>query len=592
MTSDLTISSPTTATAPLLSEPAGVEADAGDAEGDGADLEHSDGRVSRRKREREQRRTLYRAVLICAGVPIAVLLTLWRNLAEPFWYNEQWRAYYIANPGNWFADLKSDGAPFPLGWYFLERVTGYLFGSTELALRIPTAVFLPLGCVLLMFLARQYMPTSGAVIVALVGTFTGTLVSYALQLSEYQIDASAVLAILLLHQSAGVGDRPGWRSPRAYLVYGGIAVACLFSTPAVFIAGPLLLLDAVRLLRRRSFGPQLVCASATGLIILAHLQFFVVPQSYQRTGPYWDANFLPHHGVGGQIAFVWDGLAGFVTGIFTGSAQGQLRGFLLGRGWMWALSLAFGVLLCVGIAVAARTARGRMVLFVVAASQVLTLAASYERYWPFGFVRTNFYLVPLLMLLAGIGGYRVWAFAVSRLRASAADRAGAHRRVQFGAAVVVCVFVAAGVVFATLAEVGAYRQIRSSPSGPQYGEQIGSAVATVQRLARPGNAVVVAGGGMTWPGWRYYGYEYDGKAEQTGHQISLGDTVFEGHGSPSISRLVSRLNARKVFLYIPDGTTGPELVRDAQAAAKGRVCRQVAVKVFKKSGNLITLSCT
>ncbi len=57
-----------------------------------------------------------------------------------------------------------------------------------------------------------------AVVVALVGTMTGSLVSYAVQLSEYQIDAAAVVAVLLLHE-IGLGRRApdvalGSRLPR------------------------------------------------------------------------------------------------------------------------------------------------------------------------------------------------------------------------------------------------------------------------------------------------------------------------------------------------------------------------------------------
>ena len=58
-------------------------------------------RLQRRKRKRE-RRELLLAFLVCAGVPIATVASLWSNLTEPFWFNEQWRAYYISNSGNWW----------------------------------------------------------------------------------------------------------------------------------------------------------------------------------------------------------------------------------------------------------------------------------------------------------------------------------------------------------------------------------------------------------------------------------------------------------------------------------------------------------
>jgi len=550
-------------------------------------------RTQRRARQRE-RRGLLGAVLICALVPSAIVLTLWRNLTEPFWFNEQWRAYYISNPGNWWGALKSDGAPFPAGWYFLERISGALFGSTELVLRLPTALFLPIGCVLLMLLARRWMPTAAAVVVALVGALTGTLVSYAIQVSEYQLDAAAAVAVVLLHEIAWEADRPTWRTTRVYLAYGGIAIACVFSTPAVFIAGPLLLLDALRLVLRRTVGPQLVGAVSAGVIALAHLVVFVLPQSALRSSSYWDQQFLPRHGVGGQVAFVWDGLRGFVSGVFTSSQQSGLPGLIVGPGWAWVLTLVFGVLLCLGVVRAAGSQRGRNLLFALVASQVLTLVASFMRYWPFGFVRTNFYLIPLLMLLAGIGGVRATLFGLSVLRRTTSRPDGAHAAGPVRLAVAALgVFVALGVALAVMAEVGAYRQTRGSTSVPQYGAQIGTVVATVEDEARPGAAVVVTGGVMTTPGWRYYQYEYAGDATRTGHQIPLSRVAFPvHHGSPAISAFVNRLNPSEVFLYVPFGTTGPELGQDTAAIARGGLCRPLMSKGFSVSGQVIVLSCS
>ncbi len=551
-------------------------------------------RVQRREKERA-RRSLFAAILICAGVPIAIVLSLWNNLTEPFWYNEQWRAYYISNAGNWWAALKNDGAPFPAGWFFLERFSGAVFGSTELTLRLPTAMFLPVGCVLLLLLARRWMSTPAAIVVALVGTLTGTLVSYAVQISEYQIDSVAVVAVVLLHEVAWDAKAPAGRSARIYLAYGGIAVACIFSTPAVFIAGPLLLLDALRAALRRTVGPQLVGAVAAGLIVLLQLVVFVLPQSSLRSTPYWDPQFVPHQGIGSQVAFVWDGLRGFVTGIFTSSAQGAFPGSPIGPAWAWVLTLVFGVLLLVGVVGAVRSERGRTLLFAIVASQVLTLIASYFRYWPFGFVRVNFYLIPLLTLIAGFGAVRLGQGALVLLRASWSHSASTGSRNLWRpvVAIALCLVVIVGIALSATNEIGAYRQIRVSTSAAPYGAKIGLAVASVLNQARPGAAVVVTGHYMTETGWKYYQYEYAGKAMHTGHQIPLSEVAFPvTHGSPTITGFINRLNPREVFLYIPFGTTGQEFGLDVAAITKGRLCHQVASKSFVNSGLLSTLSCS
>ena len=67
-------------------------------------------RQQRKEAARSGRGTVA-ALFVCAGVPTAVVLSLWSNLTLPFWYNEQWRAYYISNQNNWWEALKSDGAP-------------------------------------------------------------------------------------------------------------------------------------------------------------------------------------------------------------------------------------------------------------------------------------------------------------------------------------------------------------------------------------------------------------------------------------------------------------------------------------------------
>ena len=69
-------------------------------------------------------------------VPSVVVLSMWRTLTEAFWFNEQWRAFDISEADNWWLSLRN-GAPFPAGWYFLERFLGQTFGSTELVLARP-----------------------------------------------------------------------------------------------------------------------------------------------------------------------------------------------------------------------------------------------------------------------------------------------------------------------------------------------------------------------------------------------------------------------------------------------------------------------
>ena len=545
-------------------------------------------RSTHRRDRRRSRRKLAVAILLTAGVPTALLLSLWQNLTVPFWYNEQWRAYYISIGGNWWSALKGDGAPFPAGWYFLERTSASIFGNTELVLRIPTAMTVSLGCVLLMLLARRWMPLAAAVVVALIAGLTGTLFLYAVQLSEYEIDAAAVVAIVLFHEVAWDRGGSDWRRPRIYLLYGGIVLACTFSTPAIFVAAPILLLDVVRGLRSRSFRPQALAGFGAGVLILSYLKLFLIPQNSLTKSNFWDANFMPHSGVANQIAFVWDGLRGFMTGTFTGSDVPWLPELLSPR-YSWILSVAFALLLCIGIVVASCTQRGRTLLIAIGGSLGLTAIASYIRYWPFGFVRTNFYLLPLLVLLAGIGadGATRWLYKSTRERR--ARTAVARSSTAVTAAVFTAVVLVA-VVLAMTYEIGTYMQVRDSASHDAYGVHIDSAVAAVKDHAGAGSALVVSGP-LAVQGWQYYQYEYTGRLAKAGSQIPPEDAVFvSGQGLRAISRLIKRTEPNRVFLYVAYGAPG--IQADIRAISSARACQPVSQKNFVVSGFLITFDCS
>jgi hypothetical protein len=544
-----------------------------------------------RSRKRRSQRGLGAAIVVSAGVPLAVVLALWSNLNLPFWFNEQWRSYYIAAPGDWWATLganKAPSAPFPAGWFILERYSAALFGSTELVMRLTTAVFLPIGCVLLMLLARRWMPLAPAVVTALVASLTGTLLVYAVQLSEYVVDATAVIAILLLHEIAGDADQSEWRSPKIYLSYAGIALACVMSIPAIFIVAPILLLDAVRALRARAVGPRLAGAAGAGLVVLIHLRFFVVPQSALTKSAYWDVNFMPHSGVGNQAAFLWDGLRGFVTGTLTASDPG-LPTYLSAR-FSWILTFTFTTLLVFGLVTIARSARGRSILVGIGGSLVLTAVASYIRYWPFGFVRTNFYLVPVLFLVAGIGAARSALFLTGRIRDARAHKPGLSPVVllMIGLAVVVATAGVLSVVY----EAGSYRQLRESVRSEAIGIHINAAVGEVKHRSNPQTALVVVGW-LAVAGWQYYQYEYSGNSTEGGYQIPPSDASFTSdHGSPVITRFVRRVNPTQVFLYTPYGASVKEIEADIHAVQAGQACDQPSQTTFYNTGLLYQFSCT
>ncbi len=535
---------------------------------------------------------LWVAVLVVVGVPTALVLSLWGSLTGPLWFNEQWRAFEFSLPGNWWRALRVSPGPIPAGWFFLERGASDLFGSTELSLRLPTSFFLPLGCLLLFLLARRWMPLSAAVVVSLVGCLTGDYLAYSVQVSEYTVDMAAVLGILFLHELAG--DFASRRA-RCYLAYAGIGLACLFSSAAVFIAGPLLLFDVYRDVKRGTRGPQFIGAIGAGAVALAHLGIFVMRQGGLTESSYWDGQFLPHRGVARQLSFLWNGAYGFVAHPFTDSSNPRLSSFS-GAGSASVVAVIWIVLLCLGVSTAIRSRDGRSLLVALVGSFSLCAVASYFRHWPYGFVRTNLYEVPILVLLAGIG-----ATGTIRNMMSASDEARKARHFRRNSpprllAVIVTVVLFSACVFSVAvagsSDLSSYRHLRavSARPGSAYGDEIGEAVAAVRLESDPESVVIVAGN-MAIPGWGYYQYEYSGRATQTGTRTPVNRTLFVTQsGSPVISRFVMVRHPNNVFIYVPAGATGAQVNSDIKAATGRGVCQgPVVYHSFPGSGLLIEI---
>jgi hypothetical protein len=141
-------------------------------------------------------------------------------------------------------------------------------------------------------------------------------------------------------------------------------------------------------------------------------------------------------------------------------------------------------------------------------------------------------------------------------------------------------------------ELTSYRQIHESARTEAYGNQIRLAVDAVESRALPGAAVVVAGF-MAAQSWEYYQFEHTGNPAAGGAPVGRGQVLLASvHGSPLITRLVDTLDARQVFLYIPEGVSGAEYQSDLLAIGKGRSCHPLWTQAFAVSGLLTEVACT
>lgn len=507
-------------------------------------------------------------------VPLGLLIPLRPALAKAFWFDEQWRAYYIAYPGNWWQALTRDNAPFAAGWYFLERGVALTLGGSQLGLRLAAAGWWPLLAGLLFLLAFRFLSLPLALLVALLGSLTPGLVPYVVQLKPFVVDSACAVAALylfLLARSPRLRGRPHGAALRL-LAYLGVAAATCFSVAAVLVAGPLLLADAALAVGRRDLGARLLGAVGAGVITLLQLGTFVLRQNALTPSPYWTAQFLPHSGPGSQLSFIASGVAGFLANAFSPSASvvggaAALPAHLSVLGGIWSLALLIGAL------AAARSPEGRWLLLAILGSFLVALGASYFHYWPFGFVRPNLFELPLLVLLGGLGAAFCGRQAASALRWLLGPGPAPPRPKLAGlAAAGLLVAMAGGAALAAGHEVSAYTTVAGTQLSLGYGAAIPEAVALVRRSALPGAAIVVAGS-MAIPGWEFYLFEFASPVGAAGRAIAPGHVLFvTNRGYRRIAAFLARVRPSELYLYVPLGTTPQELGRDLSQAASAGYC--------------------
>jgi hypothetical protein len=523
-------------------------------------------------------------LLVVAGV--LVVWYLRDYLSRPLWFDEQWRAYHITARGLGF-ELTTMYAPVALGWLLLERGAVWLLGSHEVALRAPMALMMIALPLATFWLARRWL---GPVASALTGgtlLLNGAVLGYGLQLKPFMTDALVVVLMVALwavsHQVAR------WRPAG----YAAIGVLSLCSIAALFVLVPLLAFDLVVAVRARRPAPALALALALAMLAgapaLAHLALFVRAQTLLLSDPrwqrdYWQGYFVPHR-PGAAADFLGEQLMGYLPRLLTGAAyKGELAGPFLDAlpGWLVVPAAAAAVAaLALGARSLLGTTSGRGLLVATAGALVLQAVASWMRLWPFGFVRVNVFLVPLLWVILGVG-----------VADALAGRAGR------GAPGGTILRAAGAVSLAVLAAVAAAdaRAVRDFERQPKFilNSELRAAVTAAREAAGPGTlAIVDLDGhhrhGPRGKGWVYYMDRYDGDGDRFEHlpRIPPGDTIFLTDEHPEAARpfLDARPTSTRVVVYLSYGVSLSvgRMIRDSLAEA-GYTRRRTTV--FPRSGRL------
>jgi len=452
-------------------------------------------------------------VLAVAGlVVIAGLIEFFlRNLlTRPFYNDEAWRAYDISR-GTDFPVHTTPG-PLALGWVGIENVARLVLGNTEAGLRAPMFLALPLLAVATYWLARRWLGAGVSFCVAGLLLVNSWIVNYALQLKsdsyEGLIAIVTVALYLLVRRTTG-------RPAKLLGLYAALGLTCVFSLPNLFVLAPLLVLDLVEALRARDrvalrIGGEALAAA----IALAHYVLFVRPQA-RIAGVFFNAEYAPH-APAAFVRFTIRGLESYfpamITGVAGGARSHATPAYALPPLAHHLLALVLVLLLAAGIVAAARDAAGRAVVVAACGALLLELLASALHRWPFGLLRVNIFVLPLLYVLGGIGAVALARLLRGPQRADGSWIPGTWWRVAaVGAAAVV--LVAAGTAGGVASEQ-ALAETSALQAKPTWFGATKAAAADTRLMATPGDLVIIRADRSppiwyAFP-WLYYMNKYQG----------------------------------------------------------------------------------
>jgi hypothetical protein len=447
-------------------------------------------------------------VVIVAGLIVFVLRHL---LTRPFYYDEGWRAYEIAQGAGFLGHLPAAVGPLSFGYLATENVARVVLGDTEAGLRTPMFLVYPVLGVATYLLARRWLGVAVSFCVAGLLLANLWIINYGLQLKSYSYEALFAVVTVALYLLL---RRTAWRPAPLLGLYAALGLTCVFSLPNLFVIVPLLALDLAETVRARDrIALRLAGEALAGAIALAHYFLFLAPQSGVVGTNYFNAQYPPP-GIGGFARFTVDGLKSWIPGIITGvaGANNWAPKYSLPPLAHHLLAIGLVILLAAGVVAASREVAGRALVVACGGALLFELVGSARHYWPFGLIRQNLLIVPMLYVLGGIGAARLARSLRGPRRAQGAATGPAWwRPVALAAATALfAVTMAAGGVATarTFAESSGYQ------TGPTVFGGVKDAVAVTRQAAVPSDLVIIRVGRSTpvWYGtqWLYYMESYAG----------------------------------------------------------------------------------
>jgi hypothetical protein len=475
-------------------------------------------------------------------------------LTRPFFYDEGWRAYEIALGPSFLGQLRGAVGPLSLGWLAIENAARLILGNTEAGLRTPMFLVLPVLGATTYLLARRWLGVVVSCCAAGLLLVNLWIVNYGLQLKSYPYEGLFALITVALYLLL---RRAAWRPAPLLVVYVALGLTCVFSLPNLFVAVPLLILDLVETIRAgRQVVLRLVGEALAAAIALINYVVFLAPQNGVESAPFFNPQYAPH-GSAAFARFTVAGLKSYIPSIITGvvGATNASPSYTLPHAAHRVLSVGLLILLAAGVIAAARDTAGRALVVAVSGALVLELVGSAQHHWPFGLIRQNILVLPLLYVLGGIGA--VWLARMLR----------GPRRAEEGAPLPVTRWRAIALVVAAamLAATGAIGGVATAKglaessdlqAKPTMFGGVKDAVAVTRMAAVPGDMVIIRAGRATpaWYGtqWLYYMESYSGwpTAVAARPRIPAQDTISVVFVTPrAVDRfLAAHSRSRNAFL--------------------------------------------
>jgi hypothetical protein len=225
----------------------------------------------------------------------------------------------------------------------------------------------------------------------------------------------------------------------------------------------------------------------------------------------------------------------------------------------------------------------------VGGALLLQLIASAVHRWPFGMLRVNVFLLPLLYLLAGIGAVALARLLRGPLRADGRWPISVTWWRAIIAGVAVVALAGAGLAGAT-ATTHALAQTSQLTTTPTMFGGVSDAVADARQQARPGDLVIIRTNRSTpeWYAgpWLYYMLYYRGypTAVATRPRIVARDTLAVVSVTPrAVRRFLARHPASPVIFLWEYIATGP-WTRDVPGKTFPPALYQQSVRTLRQFG--------